>query len=111
MAIKLNLEVLGVADEPSYREEFIQHIPEMFNLKLESATTGQELIDALLAKFENLHHNHKPADYLAAIKEWGEFNNSEVDEEDNWYEMTVIPMDEGDVSYVAFTFYVLKDGE
>ncbi len=68
------LEILGIYDEPKVKEEFLQHITEIINVKVEK---GKSYIDFFeLLKLKCLDENS-----VQAINDFIEFNLQEVGED------------------------------
>lgn len=80
--MKRELIFISVQSEPAYRGQFLQHIQDLYNLRLEDAVTGQQLKETLLNKFKDND------DLISAVDEWIEFN---IEENKDWLSLTVIP--------------------
>lgn len=78
----MELEFLTIADNPHYKEMYLQHINEMINIELNERDTYNVLFDKLTKRFED-----KP-EKLQAVEDWINFNK--VGQEDQSLFETII---------------------
>jgi hypothetical protein len=92
--MKKKLMFLSVQSETAYKEQYLQHIQDLYNLRLDSAVTGQQLKDALILKFKD---NSNSDAFILAVNEWVEFN---IEDNKEWLSLTVIPSpDDGEENH------------
>jgi succinyl-CoA synthetase beta subunit len=95
---KYNLIYLGLFKEPAYKEEFLQHIHDILNVKLDANETYSTLFEKLQTSFK--HDEAK----LTAVNEWVELNKEDRDE---FFLDAKITADK-EFKYMAFDFQTLK---
>lgn len=72
--MRLSLGFLNMSNEYQCKENYLQHISEIINIKLEEGDTYNNLFTKLQEEFKD------DADRLDAVNYWIEFNKQEIDD-------------------------------